>query len=391
MSGLTAAEVEQTAEWIASVQLPSGMVPWFRGGHADPWNHVEAAMALAAGGRWAEVERAFAWLASRQLPDGSWCTFYLADGVIEPRRDPNVCAYVATGAWWCSQVRRDPEMLAPLWPMLNRAVSWCLSYQRHGGEITWSVGPDGIPGSFALLAANSSLHCSLLCAAQVADALGHRRESTNWRASALRVAEAVAGRPAAFAPKARWAMDWYYPVLAGAVVGDAARRRLESRWDELVVDGLGVRCVADKTWVTAAETAECAMATARAGLRGQGEQLLGWTRHLRSDDGSYWTGCVHPGCKRYPSGQKSTYSAAAVVIADHVLYGRSPAAQTFSTAEAFSTGNTFSPANTSSVANTSSSADGLQGAGRPRACTAALSSRLARLPEAMHEGTPTPP
>jgi hypothetical protein len=348
MTGLTAPEVEQTAEWIASVQLPSGMVPWFWGGHADPWNHVEAAMALAAGGRWAEVERAFAWLASRQLPDGSWCTFYLADGVIEPRRDPNVCAYVATGAWWCAQVRRAPEMLAPIWPMLSRAVSWCLSYQRQSGEIIWSVGPDGIPSSFALLAANSSLHSSLLCAAQVADALGHRRECRTWRASALRVAEAVAGRPAAFAPKARWAMDWYYPVLAGAVAGDAARRRLEGRWDELVVDGLGVRCVADKTWVTAAETAECAMATARAGLRDQGEQLLGWTRHLRADDGSYWTGCVHPGCKRYPSGQKSTYSAAAVIIADHVLYGRSPAAQTFSAA------NTLSPANTSSLTNTSS-------------------------------------
>ena len=51
-------------------------------------------MALAAGGRWAEVERAFDWLAPNQLADGSWCTFYLADGVIEPRRDPNVCAYL---------------------------------------------------------------------------------------------------------------------------------------------------------------------------------------------------------------------------------------------------------------------------------------------------------
>ncbi len=72
-----------------------------------------------------------------------------------------------------------------------------------------------IPGNFALLAANSSVHSSLLSAARVADALGYERECKAWRESALRVANAVAGRPEAFAPKDRWAMDWYYPVLAG--------------------------------------------------------------------------------------------------------------------------------------------------------------------------------
>ena len=378
MSPLSVAEIERTAGWIASVQLPNGMVPWYQGGHADPWNHVEATMALAAGGRWSEVGRAFDWLASQQLPDGSWCTFYLPDGVIEPRRDPNVCAYVASGAWWCSQLPGAPEVLERLWPMLERAMSWSLSCQRRGGEIVWSVGADGIPGNFALLAANSSVHSSLLSAARVADALGYERQCKAWRESALRVANAVAGRPEAFAPKDRWAMDWYYPVLAGAVGGDAGRRRMRARWAELVVEGLGVRCVADKTWVTAAETAECAMAAARAGLKREGEQLLAWTRHLRDDDGSYWTGCVHPGCKRYPSGQKSTYSAAAVVIADHVLYGRSSAAEIFSV-----NGPVEGPVD--------GPVDGVQAAGSPSEWTAALSSPPARLPEPMHDGTPTPP
>ncbi|HWC10036.1 MAG TPA: methyltransferase domain-containing protein, partial [Acidimicrobiales bacterium] len=50
-SGLTAAEVAATVGSIAAVQLGDGMIPWFPGGHADPWNHVEAAMALAVGGR----------------------------------------------------------------------------------------------------------------------------------------------------------------------------------------------------------------------------------------------------------------------------------------------------------------------------------------------------
>ena len=59
-------------------------------------------------------------------------------------------------------------------------------------------------------------------------------------------------------------MDWYYPVLGGTVIGDEARSHLAARRDEFVItseDGevLGVRCVSDKDWATAAETSECAV------------------------------------------------------------------------------------------------------------------------------------
>ena len=47
---LSSEEVHATAESIASLQLPSGMIPWFDGGHCDPWNHVETAMALDVAG-----------------------------------------------------------------------------------------------------------------------------------------------------------------------------------------------------------------------------------------------------------------------------------------------------------------------------------------------------
>ncbi len=381
MTALTKAEIGQTADWIASVQLPDGMIPWYAGGHADPWNHVEAAMALAAGGRWLEVERAFEWLASTQLPDGSWCASYVPGGVIEPRRDPNACAYVATGAWWCAQLAQVAQPLETTWSMVKRAVSWCLRYQRPGGEVTWSVDPDGVTGSFALLTASSSLQHSLSCAAQVAETLGHQEEASTWRAAGARLAEVVATRPAAFANKGRWAMDWYYPVLSRAVVGDEAPRRMRSRWAELVVPQLGVRCVADKPWVTSAETAECAMAAATAGLRAEAGDLLAWTRHLRADDGGYWTGCVHPDCVRFPAGQKSTYSAAAVLIADHVLFGRSPAAAT------------FSAGGPHDVRRPDGARPGLAGpydAGSPSASAAASNSLAPRRPEPMHAGTPTP-
>src|SRR5271165_5704543 len=92
--------IAETVESIRSLQLPNGMIPWFAGGHADPWNHVEAAMALSVGGAYRDAEHAYEWLKATQRPDGSWHTYYLAGGQIEePRLDTNVCAYVATGVW----------------------------------------------------------------------------------------------------------------------------------------------------------------------------------------------------------------------------------------------------------------------------------------------------
>ena len=125
-------------------------------------------------------------------------------------------------------------------------------------------------------------------------------------------------------------MDWYYPVLTGALAGEEARRRVLDRWQEFVEPRLGVRCVSDRYWVTAAETAEFAMAARRTGFATEAAELLDWTRHLRHPSGAYWTGCAHPECVRFPGSQLSTYSAAAVVIADHVLSRRSPAAGVFS-------------------------------------------------------------
>ena len=48
---ITAAQVAETVDAIASVQQPDGNIPWVPGGQTDPWNLVEAAMALDVGGR----------------------------------------------------------------------------------------------------------------------------------------------------------------------------------------------------------------------------------------------------------------------------------------------------------------------------------------------------
>ncbi|HEX6569212.1 MAG TPA: hypothetical protein VF015_08600, partial [Acidimicrobiales bacterium] len=254
----TRADLEQTVDAIASWQLPSGMVPWFPGGHADPWNHVEAAMALTLGGRHAEAERAFQWLVDLQRPDGSWHQYYLADRVEQDKLDANVIAYVAAGVWHRWLCTRDRGFVETMWPVVERAIDWVLDLQTPRGEILWARHADGTPWSFALLTGSSSICHSLRCAIALAEMLGHERP--DWELSAARLAHVIRHVPDAFSPKHRWAMDWYYPVLAGVVVGDAARERLAERHGAFVMDGCGVRCVSDRPWITAAETCEYAMA-----------------------------------------------------------------------------------------------------------------------------------
>ncbi|MGH9226209.1 MAG: prenyltransferase [Acidimicrobiales bacterium] len=327
---LTAGELAQTVDSIAAVQLDDGMIPWFPGGHADPWNHVEAAMALTVGGRMDEAHRAFEWLMATQRPDGAWHQYYVAGYTVEvPLLDANVTAYVASGVWHHYLATGDAGFLAAMWQVVERALGFVRGLQAPGGEVIWARHADGTPWSFALLTASSSTTASLRCGAAIAQRLGLDADAASLEHAAARLREAIADRPWSFLPKDRWSMDWYYPVLAGILTGDAATERLDRDWDRFVMGGLGVRCVADRPWVTAAETSEAAMACAAAGRLDHAHRLFQWAQHLRAEDGSYFTGMVHPERAHFPGGERTTYSAAAIVLAADTITGTGPTAATF--------------------------------------------------------------
>ena len=122
----------------------------------------------------------------------------------------------------------------------------------------WERAADGTPARYALLTGCSSIHQSLRCAAALAEHVGEPQPE--WELAADQLGHVIACHPEAFADKSRFSMDWYYPVLGGAVRGTAAERMIKAGWDTFVVPGVGVRCVSDEPWVTAAETAELAIA-----------------------------------------------------------------------------------------------------------------------------------
>lgn len=326
--GLSADELRATAMTIEACQLPNGMVQWFEGGHGDPWNHVEAAMALATAGHLDAALRAYEWLRAAQLPEGAWHNYYWPDGSIEDaKRDTNVCAYIATGIWHQYLVTGDAGVIESFWPVVEPAIDFVLSWQQRGGELTWSVDSHGQPGHYALLTGSSSAYFSLRCAVACAERIGLDRP--DWELAAGRLRHAVAYRPGCFEPKGRFAMDWYYPVLTGALGQQRGDERIDERWSELVIEGCGVRCVSDRSWVTVAESAECAMALLSLGRRQEAASLLDWVQDQRCPDGSYMTGVVYPQRSSFPRLERTSYSAAAMILAADALGGKGPASGLF--------------------------------------------------------------
>ena len=325
---LSADEVVQTAEHIASLQLPTGMIPWFPDGHCDPWNHVETAMALDVAGLHANAERAYEWLVDIQLPNGSWWNYYLPDGSVEEAKlDTNVCAYIATGVWHHWLCTWDRGFVDHLWPTVQRSLDWVLSMRKPNGTVVWARNADDAPWDYALLTGSSSIAHALRCGANLAALINESRP--DWLAAADAMSTMVALHPEAFEPKHRWAMDWYYPVLTGCLSGPGAKARLAEGWDVFAMEGHGIRCVSDEPWVTASETAEASIAHAVIGDVSTATDLLAWTRPHRRADGAYLTGIVYPSLETFPPGETSAYTGAAVILAADAITGASAASNVF--------------------------------------------------------------
>ncbi|MGB5984872.1 MAG: phenyltransferase domain-containing protein [Desulfobacterales bacterium] len=321
-------DIESTAEAIAATQSPDGQIPWFLGGKSDPWDMVEAAMGLTVGGYLAHARRAYRWLARQQLPDGSWYAAYdPSNRPLDRTRETHLACYIAVGLDHYHRVSADREFIQELWPTVRRAVAFALAHQTASGEIYWAVSPQGEVDPMALLTGCSSIHKSLQCAENLAQIMGRR--CPEWARARRRLARTIATAPQRFnMTKARFSMDWFYPILGGALSGPAAVQRLERGWKKFVIEGQGVRCVSDQPWVTIAETCELVLSLAAMGNQAQARIVFSWISGRRDERGFYWCGYTFPDITIWPT-QPTTWTNAAVLLAADALYGLTPAAGLF--------------------------------------------------------------
>lgn len=317
---LTSDQIAQTADSIARAQWPSGAIPWFAGGHTDPWDHVQGAMALVTAGRIVEAERAYAWSADEQRADGSWAIKYQDQVVVDVNTDSNFCAYIATGVWHHWLVTGDRGFVERMWPTVERALDAALTMQRPDGAIDWASAK-GVSLPEALVTGNASIHFSLRCGLGLADVVNVNR--VDWELSAGRLRHALDDHPEFYTAKPTHAMDWYYPVLGGSMDVADATAHIDARWNDFVVDGLGSRCVSTNPWVTGAETCELVLALDVIGRDDAAREQLAAMQHLREDDGSYWTGLVYDDNVRWPV-EQTTWTGATVILAADALSRTTP-------------------------------------------------------------------
>jgi len=336
LSGL---DLGACADRIEQLQNRDGMIDWIETGVWDPWNHGESAMGLAVVGREEAVHRALDALAARQNADGSW-DGELGAGIpmdesgerIAPpaipatARDTNFNGYAAVTVLRCALALDEPRLIARHFAMVERALDWVLAHQSEHGDIVWRAPDTGQPldSVDSLRAGNASLFKSLECGLRLADALGKPR--LQWATARQRIADALIGRPERFdreIDRSAYAMDWYYPVLAGVVTGRTARAHLEEGWSRFVVEDLGCRCVTDEPWITAAETAELALACLSAGRTETARSLLDDLSPLASSQGGYWMGWQYELGAVWPR-ESPSWTAGAILLAADALYALSP-------------------------------------------------------------------
>jgi hypothetical protein len=186
-----------TVQFILNTQQDSGEIPWFEGGYADPWDHVEAAMGLSIGGEHDAARKAYEWLYSMQLVDGSWWASYRGEVVDNrERRETNFVAYIAVGIWHHFLITEDRDFLRAMWPMVDKAIGFVLALQTEHGEIHWSVDGEGKPKEDALMTGCSSIYKSLECAHNIACTLEEARP--HWLLARERLGHALRHKPERF-------------------------------------------------------------------------------------------------------------------------------------------------------------------------------------------------
>jgi len=329
------------AQTILALQNADGAIPWFKDGVIDPWNHLEAAMGLNTLGLRSAGERAIAYLRHSQLEDGSWWGQLGSAVPIDEElhqfttkgmdtgnhvRDTNFIAYCATAIWHHLRMFDDLDYAHANWPMVKAAINFVIALQYPEGDIRWTARDAGTPEEDALVTGNSSIHKSLSCAIKLAEALGH--QMPDWRNAKTKLGQALADKPERYdrtwEAKDRFSMDWYYPVLSGALSRQQGQVRLAENWDKFVIDGFGCRCVADEPWVTVAETAELVMALIAQGAQQKAAQILGWLDQFRDENGAYWMGMQIEQKVFWPV-ERPAWTAGAVILAFDSVHRITPA------------------------------------------------------------------
>ncbi|PIE75384.1 MAG: phenyltransferase domain-containing protein [Deltaproteobacteria bacterium] len=321
--------LKAAAKSICEAQKKTGEIPWAIGEKTDPWDMVEAVMGLNICGYFEESKKAFNWLKKMQLPDGSFYASYLNFAPHDKTRDTNMSSYIAVGALHYYLITKDIDFIKSIWNCIKKGIDFAISMQADTGEIYWAKSPEGKIDKMCLLTGSSSIYMSIKSALFLARELDEKKPL--WEKGLLKLENALRTRRHVFnITKSRYSMDWFYPVLSGALKISDCEKRLEKHWKKFIVEDMGVRCVSENPWITIAETCELVLALFSIGKKRKAEIIYNWIIDRRyEDDGSFWCGFTYPDMVVWPE-QKLTWTNGVAIMAADALYEITPASKLFS-------------------------------------------------------------
>ena len=309
-------------EYIAKCQNKQGAIAWEPNGKVDPWDHVESIMALNLLDFKDEALKGFDWLISSQQQDGSWYSEYQGEKITNLNKETNFCAYISSGALHHFLNFKERSFLEKIWPTLKKSIEFVISGQTDEGDILWAKDNNEEWMDDSLLTGCASIFKSLNDFNKIAKTLGY--EEFILKEEIKNLKDSITNKPERFdrtwESKARYSMDWYYPVLCGIYSKQDSKKFINERWDEFVVPGLGCKCVSEEPWVTVAESCELILALNKIDEKKAALEIFeNISKLIDQKDKLFWTGYVYKDDKFWPI-EKPSWTAAAVVLAANSLF-----------------------------------------------------------------------
>ena len=309
-------------EYITKCQNRLGAIAWEPNGKVDPWDHVESIMALNLLDFKEEALKGFDWLISSQEQDGSWYSEYQGEKITNLNKETNFCAYISSGALHHFLNFKELSFLEKIWPTLKKSIEFVISGQTDEGDILWAKDDNEEWMDDSLLTGCASIFKSLNDFNKIAKTLGY--EEFILKEEIKKLKDSIINKSERFdrtwESKARYSMDWYYPVLCGIHNKQDSKKIINERWDEFVVPGLGCKCVSEQPWVTVAESCELILALNKIDEKKTALEIFeNISRLIDQKDKLFWTGYVYKDDKFWPI-EKPSWTAAAVVLAANSLF-----------------------------------------------------------------------
>tara|TARA_B100001115_G_scaffold54232_1_gene40121 strand:- start:117 stop:587 length:471 start_codon:yes stop_codon:yes gene_type:complete len=118
--------------------------------------------------------------------------------------------------------------------------------------------------------------------------------------------------------RSRFSMDWYYPIISGALSSKERDFYIQKIFKDFYVDGLGIKCVIEEPWVTVAETSEFIISLVISNRVEEAKKIFSEVMNITDVNNVPYMGWQYKQSIFWPEEKPSWTSAALILAADSI-------------------------------------------------------------------------